>query len=246
MLQETLLTTVPREPRNTPLAKGVSSLSRSASYQKKALFKRNKKLIQKTPIVVESAKTVPVKGAKNGKTRLVSKKLFYPAEDIKSLKKSRKSPRAPSVRASITPGTVLILLAGRFRGKRVVCLKALESGLLLITGPRKINGVPLRRVNQAYVIATSTKLDISNIKIDPKFNDLYFKAARVEKKAADEDALLASGEKVKIPLPESRIADQKLIDAQILALVKKTPLLMQYLNASFCLSKGQYPHAMKF
>ena len=49
-----------------------------------------------------------------------------------------------------------------------------------VTGPFKVNGVPLRRVNQAYVIGTSTKVDISGVNVD-KFDDKYF-AKKVEKK----------------------------------------------------------------
>jgi large subunit ribosomal protein L6e len=109
-----------------------------------------------------------VKGEKNGSKRLVpvhKAPRYYPAEDVRQPKKSRKNPKPATLRSSITPGTVLILLAGRFRGKRVVFLKQLSSGLLLVTGPYKINGVPLRRVNQAYVIATSTKLELGDFSV---------------------------------------------------------------------------------
>lgn len=48
------------------------------------------------------------------------------------------------------------------------------------TGPYKINGVPLRRVNQAYVVGTSTKVDISGLNVE-KYDDKYF-AKQLEKK----------------------------------------------------------------
>jgi large subunit ribosomal protein L6e len=153
---------------------------------------------------------------------------------VKKPKTVRKTQKKAELRKTITPGTVLILLAGQYRAKRVVFLKQLESGLLLVTGPYKVNGVPLRRVNQAYVIATSTKVDISNVKLDAKINDEYFKMEKREK----------DGEKRKVQ--ESRVKDQKSVDTQVLAAIKKTPVLKKYLNARFALSKGQFPHQMKF
>lgn len=116
----------------------------------------------------QAHKEVSVGGANNGSKRLVPANKaprFYPAEDVPKPQKTRRVANPTHLRGSITPGTVLILLAGRFRGKRVVFLKQLPSGLLLVTGPFKINGVPLRRVNQTYVIATSTKIDLGDLQV---------------------------------------------------------------------------------
>ncbi|KAI0702876.1 60S ribosomal protein L6 [Cytidiella melzeri] len=191
-----------------------------------------------------------VKGEKNGSKRIVpvqKASRFYPAEDVPKPKKSRKSPKPTSLRSSITPGTVLILLAGRFRGKRVVFLKQLSSGLLLVTGPYKINGVPLRRVNQAYVIATSTKVDLGDHTIDEKFDDSYFVKTGSKGKSSAEEEFFADGKpKEKEAFPESKAADQKSIDAAIIATVKKTEYLSKYLGASWGLSKGQFPHQLAF
>ncbi|KAG1104880.1 hypothetical protein G6F42_017025 [Rhizopus arrhizus] len=155
-------------PRNSFIAPGVSRYSRSAAYSKKAQYKRKQTAVAAPAKAAASDKTVEVKGGKNGNNRTVPAQKasrFYPAEDVPQPKVGRKAAPKTSLRASITPGTVAILLAGRHSGKRVVVLKQLDSGLLLVTGPFKINGVPLRRVNQAYVIATSTKVDISGVKV---------------------------------------------------------------------------------
>merc|ERR1711907_456765 len=186
-----------------------------------------------------------IKGQKNGGTRMVYPKepRFYAAEDAPK-KNPKRVAKAEKLRESITPGTVLILLAGRFRGKRVVFLKQLDSGLLLVTGPYKVNGVPLRRVSQAYVIATSTKVELKSFKLDAKFNDDYFKnPAKAASQKSEEDFFATATQKPVIA-PE-RISDQKDVDAQLLKIVSGVPQMKQYLNAKFSLKNGQYPHEMK-
>lgn len=209
------------------------------------IFKKKYNVAAKKEATVAATKSVPVGGKNNGKTRVVPttrSPRYYPAEDVKTPKATRKNPKTAKLRSSIVPGTVLVLLAGRFRGKRVVFLKQLESGLLLVTGPYKCNGVPLKRVNQAYVMATSTKVNVDGLKLNEKLNDCLFKKP-AEKKGKKE---FFSEEKPKKELSEERKKLQKEVDTQILSAVKKTPLLNAYLGASFTLQKGQAPHSMKF
>lgn len=157
-------------------------------------------------------------------------------------KQTRKTARPQKLRSSLVPGTVLILLAGRFRGKRVVYLKNLEDNTLLVSGPFKVNGVPLRRVNARYVIATSTKVNIDKVDVS-KFNVEYFAREKLprSKKADFVDQSLPKKE-----IKAERIQDQKTVDSSLLSEIKKTPLLKQYLSSSFSLKNGDRPHLLKF
>jgi large subunit ribosomal protein L6e len=148
------------------------------------------------------------------------------------------------IRSTLTPGTICIILAGRFRGKRCVFLKSLKSGLLLVSGPYKLNGVPIRRVNQSYIIATSTKIDVSNVDVK-SIDDEYFSRSKDAKKDAEEEFF-----KDDVPKPavvsDQRKADQSKVDAVLLKTISATPMLEGYLASLFTLKRGDKPHLMKF
>jgi len=174
---------------------------------------------------------------------------YYPAEEDKKQKQARKTPRDSKLRGSLRPGTVVILLTGRFRGKRVVLLNNLGQGVLLVTGPFKINGVPVRRVNSRYVIATSTKVDLKDIDKETlkKVSDENYFAREARDKKKGEEAFFKQGEKQeKKEISSHRVEHQKSLDKSILATIRKTPLLESYLSSSFSLRKGERPHEMKF
>jgi hypothetical protein len=57
---------------------------------------------------------------------------------------------------------------------------------MYLAGPFKVNGVPLRRVNQVYVIATSTKVDASKADASKITDDFFKKAKKAVKKGESE------------------------------------------------------------
>jgi len=244
--------------KNPSLIPGVHRFGRSKFYHKKGLWAKrnikNPKKVQekKSPLFIQKA----VGGEKNGEKRLVQvkkSKRYHPT----AVGKKRNVVKRPDIikktrlRGTLKPGTICILLAGRHAGKRVVYLRQLKSGLLLVNGPFKINGVPLRRVNQRYVIATSTKIDISKVKIPDNLTDDYFrrdkKAARKSRKEQQGDIFAAPKEQYVVN--ETKKKDQVEVDKLVIGVVKANPekkMLMKYLGSSFSLGSGQFPHRMKF
>jgi len=208
--------------------------------------------IQKKKQRTPALKKKPVGGERNGKERLVRTKRFpryYPTEERPkkfSVKRKKFSDHPRRFRSTLTPGTVVILVAGKHAGKRVVIVKQLSSGLLLVTGPQKLNGVSLRRVNQIYVIATSTKLDLSSAKFD-NLDDKFFKRVRSAKKDAEKD--IFDSKKEKSQLSDERRQAQSNVDSTVLNAIKANAdsrLLRRYIKSRFQLWNGVLPHKLRF
>jgi len=228
-------------PLNPMIVPGVHRFSRSVGYHKKGIWELKKK-----------NKLAPKKGLKRKdlkKKAPVTKKhirRFYPAEPVIVHRNNNRKGRAVGMklRRSLVPGTVVIILSGRHKGCRAVFLKQMnKTGQLLVTGPFKYNGVPLRRVNHAFVIATSTRLDLSKAKLNlDSFDDKYF--AKTVKKSAKSEAFGAKKEKFSVS--QQKKTDQKTVDAAIISAAPKGSLLSKYLKSKWGLSNGQFPHKLSF
>ncbi|KAL7677142.1 hypothetical protein ACOME3_003387 [Neoechinorhynchus agilis] len=209
-------------------------------------------------------------------------KTYYPTEIMRfnRRREARRKRRLnskrvilPKLKKSLVSGTVCIVLAGCQVGKRVVFLKQMErSGLALVTGPYRLNGCPLRRVNQNHLLATDTRIKLDDIKLPETVNDDMF--ARHDKKQKElrrknrkkfdrssnqkkvVESVFGEGSEgavhVKFRLPDDvrqkRMVVQKEVDKQVLdALTKQYGNVMKgYLASKFHIDNGVYPHRLKF
>jgi len=242
-----------RLPRNYEIAPGLLRFSKARMFHKRGLYEKLKKPYpkkQNKPQPSEKYVIKKVGGEKNGGERKVpaQKPPKYLPQIPEVTEHVKRKPKKIALRKTITPGTIVIILVGRHRGKRVVFLKQLEkSGLLLVTGPLKLNATPLRRISQAFVIATKTHLDIGSLHIPEHISDDYFKRSQMLGDKS-KSGIFASGEKEYV-VSEQRKNDQKQIDAEVLAAIRKNSerkFLFGYLGSRFSLGKNQCPHKLVF
>jgi len=259
MAKEKKVKTPRAKPRNYELVPGtgIMRFSRARMFAKKGIYKKKPtfKAAGTKKGKKELFKVKKIGGDKNGGERKVALKkspaLMGP-ERLRTHKPFKNhipfSKHVRHLRSSLTPGTVVIVLVGPHKGKRAVFLKQLASGLLLITGPHKLNGLPMRRINQIYVIATKTKIDISGVKIPDHINDQYFKRSKkIAKKSAEPD--IFASKKAGYVLSDQRKEDQKTVDKDLVGVIKKhqdKTNLLGYLRSTFYLHKNQFPHRMTF
>ncbi|KAL4003087.1 Ribosomal protein L6e family protein [Acanthocheilonema viteae] len=242
----------PRMRHNYEVAPGIMRFSAARMYAKRGAYAKKsyppveKKVERKAKVIVK-----PIGGDKNGKKRkvLVKKGPKY-LREVTVTRRIKRSTKKTPLRSSITPGTILIILAGRHKGKRVIFLKQLEkSGLLLVTGPMKLNSTPLRRIAQAFVIATKTKIDISRLKVPGHIDDAYFRRFNSKKAPKKGDANIFAQGTTEYTVSDQRKADQKTVDSVILEVIREHPekkYLFGYLGSRFALGKNQFPHQMLF
>ena len=172
------------------------------------------------------------------------KKNWYPVADLKShFVRKCKAPKSTHVNPKLKSGQIVIILSGRFRGRRVVYLKNLKSGLLLVTGPYKYNGVPLKRVNAAYVLPTNTFVKVDE-KIADKIEDDFFK--KTEIKRDTEKDFFVENKIIKERIKPERKDAQNDIDTKVKKAVDEVPMMKEYLKNRFALKNGDKPHLMKF
>lgn len=104
--------------------------------------------------------------------------------------------------------------------------------------------MPLRRVNQAYVIATSTTVDVSGVQLPAEVNDDFFKASEEKSKKGEADFFsLQKAADGATEVSAARKALQTKVDGAIKFSGEE---VKAYLKAKFALRKGDKPHEMVF
>ncbi|KAF7682530.1 60S ribosomal protein L6 [Astathelohania contejeani] len=100
---------------------------------------------------------------------------YYPADDLpKYVEKLRKRAeiKPKPRRTDLVKGNIVVVLEGEYASMRVVYLGQLDNYMALCIGPSSVNGIPLFKINERYLLRTSMVLDFK-IDVNVKDSEVY-------------------------------------------------------------------------
>ncbi|XP_048422899.1 60S ribosomal protein L6-2-like [Pyrus x bretschneideri] len=160
------------------------------------------------------------------------------AAQVLPRRRRQETPRQQTrAQAHQSQGPRLYWLEG-LRERELFFLSSFHLGYFLLLAPLK-----LRRVNQSYVIATSTKVDISGLNVEI-FDEKYFAKEVEKKKKKGEGEFFEAEKEEKNVIPLGKKGDQKSVDASLIKSIEAVPDLKTYLAARFSLKAGMKPHEL--
>ncbi|ADM12106.2 ribosomal protein L6e domain-containing protein [Encephalitozoon intestinalis ATCC 50506] len=157
---------------------------------------------------------------------------LYMPDDIPQFveKYKAKTARKPRARRSdLSKGMVVVVLEGVFASRRVVYLKALEDNLALCAGPKSVSGVPFFKIDERYLLATSTILSIGvDVNVDEK------------------NIILSERDVYDVPMDVEMTDAEKKIDEEIAKAVKEIKYMRTYLSEPFEIDTTRNFYSLKY
>lgn len=77
---------------------------------------------------------------------------------------------------AVEVGRICVKIAGREAGKKCIVVDVIDKNFVLVTGPKKVNGVKRRRVNMSHVEPTQKKVKVGRGESDEEITKALDKA----------------------------------------------------------------------
>lgn len=159
---------------------------------------------------------------------------MYESEDVpkyieKYMKKLAKKAQRTR-RTDLETGMITVVCEGIYESKKVFYLKGLDNNLVICAGIRDVNGVPFFKIDESYLLATSTKIPVNINEITVKENEV---------------PLITKDKSIEIM--EVDYSDKmNQIEKSLLEEVKKVDFLKSYLSAPFEIDNSVEFYSQKY